>query len=191
MTNVLVGTHRLLSKDVKFDDLGLLVLDEEQRFGVEHKEKLKLLKKDVDIITMSATPIPRTLSMSLNGIRDISLLETPPTGRLPVETYVTEYSDNLLKDAILREIGRGGQVLVLYNYVETIDSFASKVQNLAGGAAKIIVAHGQMSGPMLDERITRFYQREADVLVSTTIIENGIDLPDANTLSWWTPTGLA
>lgn len=182
LTNVLVGTHRLLSKDVKFDDLGLLVLDEEQRFGVEHKEKLKLLKKDVDIITMSATPIPRTLSMSLNGIRDISLLETPPTGRLPVETYVTEYSDNLLKDAILREIGRGGQVLVLYNYVETIDSFASKVQNLAGGAAKIIVAHGQMSGPMLDERITRFYQREADVLVSTTIIENGIDLPDANTL---------
>lgn len=182
LTNVLVGTHRLLSKDVKFDDLGLLVLDEEQRFGVEHKEKLKLLKKDVDIITMSATPIPRTLAMSLNGIRDISLLETPPTGRLPVETYVTEYSDNLLKDAVLREIGRGGQVLVLYNYVETIDSYASKVQNLAGDAARIIVAHGQMTGPMLDERITRFYQREADVLVSTTIIENGIDLPDANTL---------
>lgn len=182
LTNVLIGTHRLLSKDVKFDDLGLLVLDEEQRFGVEHKEKLKLLKKDVDIITMSATPIPRTLSMSLNGIRDISLLETPPTGRLPVQTYVTEYSDNLLKDAVLREVGRGGQVLVLYNYVETIDSFASRVQSLAGTSARVIVAHGQMPGNMLDDRITAFYQKEADVLVCTTIIENGIDLPDANTL---------
>ena len=180
--SVVIGTHRLLSSDVRFRDLGLLVLDEEQRFGVEHKEKLKLIKKDVNILTLSATPIPRTLSMALNGIRDISLLETPPVNRLPVQTYVTEYSEGLIKDAVTRELERGGQVLLLYNKVESIDSFAASVQRLIGDAGRVTVAHGQMSGNLLDERITGFYQKEADVLVASTIIENGIDLPDANTL---------
>jgi len=158
----------------------LLVLDEEQRFGVEHKEKIKMLKSNINVLSMSATPIPRTLHMSLSGIRDISLLETPPPNRIPVQTYVTEYTDGLLIDAVNREVGRGGQVFVLYNYVETIDSFASKIKNLVD--ARVTVAHGQMSAELLDERVTAFYDGGADVLVCTTIIENGIDLPSANTL---------
>lgn len=182
VANIVVGTHRLLSKDVRFYDLGLLVLDEEQRFGVEHKEKLKLFKKDVNILTLSATPIPRTLSMALNGIRDISLLETPPVNRLPIQTYVVEYSDTLLGDAVKRELNRGGQVFILYNYVDTIDAFAARVRSIVGEVPRIIVAHGQMPPATLDERITRFYQKEGDILIATTIIENGIDLPDANTL---------
>jgi transcription-repair coupling factor (superfamily II helicase) len=178
--DIIVGTHRMLSKDVSFHDLGLLVLDEEQRFGVEHKERIKLLKNNINVLSLSATPIPRTLHMSLSGIRDISLLETPPANRIPVQTYVTEYTDGLLIDAISREVGRGGQVFVLYNYVETIDSFAAKIKDLTD--ARVTVAHGQMSAEMLDERVTSFYEGEADVLVCTTIIENGIDLPSANTL---------
>lgn len=180
--SVVVGTHRVLSKDVVFHDLGLLVLDEEQRFGVEHKEKLKGIKKNVNVLTLTATPIPRTLNLALSGIRDISLLETPPKNRLPVQNYVVEYSDGLMRDAILREVGRQGQVFVLYNYVETIDDFAEKIRTLVGDGARVMVAHGQMPSAVLDQKMTAFYQHEADVLVSTTIIENGIDLPDANTL---------
>lgn len=180
--SIVVATHRLISKDVKFFDLGLLVLDEEQRFGVEHKEKLKNMKKDLNVLTLTATPIPRTLNMALSGIRDISLLETPPKNRLPVQNYIVEYTDSILKDAVTRELNRGGQVFILYNYVETIEDFASKVNGLLNGQARIIVAHGQMPNNELDLKITKFYQREADILIATTIIENGIDLPDANTL---------
>lgn len=179
--NIIVGTHRMLSADVHFHDLGLLVLDEEQRFGVEHKEKIKNLRNKVNVLSLSATPIPRTLHMSLTGIRDISLLETPPTNRLPVETYVVEYSDTLLLDAVRREVSRGGQVFILYNRVASIESFFNHVQDLIGDIPAIY-AHGQMSDEELEDRIKQFYDREASVMVSTTIIENGIDLPYANTL---------
>lgn len=178
---VAVGTHRLLSSDVQFHDLGLIVLDEEQRFGVEHKEKLKVLKKNVNVLTMSATPIPRTLNMALTGIRDISVLETPPRDRLPVQTYVCELSDGLIVDAVTRELARDGQVFILYNRVSGIDKFASKVASLVP-QAKVDYAHGRMSPEELEERISKFYDKEYNVLVSTTIIENGIDIPDANTL---------
>jgi transcription-repair coupling factor (superfamily II helicase) len=182
--NIIVATHRLLSKDVNFFDLGLLILDEEQRFGVEHKEKIKAIKNNVNILTLSATPIPRTLHMSLSGIRDISLLETPPKNRLPIETYVTEFSNGLIRDAVLREKSRGGQSFILYNRVENIDSFAYNVSKLFDpeDGVKIIVAHGQMSGTVLDDKMTAFYNGEADLLVCTTIIENGLDLPNANTI---------
>lgn len=180
--DIVVATHRLLSKDVVFSDLGLLVLDEEQRFGVEHKEKLKALRKDVNVLSLSATPIPRTLHMALSGIRDISTLETPPKNRLPVETYVTEYSDDLLKTAIEKELSRGGQAFVLYNRVAGIEKFYKKTQELLGDNVRVVYAHGQMEEERLEDAIKTFYDREADVLVSTTIIENGIDLPSANTL---------
>ena len=176
-----IGTHRLLSKDVQFKDLGLLVLDEEQRFGVEHKEKIKLLKNNVDTLTLTATPIPRTLHMSLSGIRSISTINTPPKKRLPVQTYVTEETDALMKDAILREINRGGQCFVLYNRVESIYTFATHLQLLLP-SVKFTVAHGQMDEKKLESSIMDFYSGESDVLISTTIIENGIDLPKANTL---------
>ena len=177
----IIGTHRLLSKDVEFKDLGLLVLDEEQRFGVEHKEKIKLLKHNVDTITLTATPIPRTLHMSLSGIREISTINTPPKKRLPVQTYVTELTDSLIKDAVSREINRGGQAFILYNRVESIDHFAEHVSSLMPNL-KITVAHGQMEERKLEKCIMSFYNGESDVLISTTIIENGIDLPKANTL---------
>lgn len=179
--DVICGTHRLLSDDVKFKDLGLLILDEEQRFGVEQKEKIKTLKSNVNVLSLSATPIPRTLHLSMNGIRDISVLETPPENRLPIETFVVAYSDNILKDAIKREMMRGGQTFVLFNRVQGIETFYSHVKELVPDA-KIVVAHGRLSGNELEERIATFYNREADVLISTTIIENGIDLPSANTL---------
>ncbi len=179
--DIVIGTHRLFSKDVKFKDLGLLVIDEEQRFGVEHKEKLKLLKENVDTLTLSATPIPRTLHLSLSGIRDISTINTPPKQRLPVQTVVTELSDSLIKDAITRELARDGQVFVLYNRVDTIYKFAEKISSLVP-EAKIIVAHGQMKERELENNITSFYRGEGNVLVATTIIENGIDMPRANTL---------
>jgi transcription-repair coupling factor (superfamily II helicase) len=181
-TSIVAATHRLLSKDVVFKDLGLLVLDEEQRFGVEHKEKIKTLKTNVNVLSLSATPIPRTLHMALSGIRDISTLETPPQNRLPVETYVTEYSEALVKDAVNRELLRGGQVFILYNRVESIVSFYKRMLEILPENAKVIYAHGQMESGELEERIRAFYDKEANVLVSTTIIENGIDLPDANTL---------
>ncbi len=176
-----IGTHRLLSKDVSFKDLGLLVLDEEQRFGVEHKEKIKLLKANVDTLTLSATPIPRTLHMSLSGIRSISTINTPPKKRLPVQIYVTEQTDVLIKDAVNRELNRGGQVFILYNKVESIFAFAEKIKNLVPNA-KLTVAHGQMEERVLENNILSFYNHESDLLISTTIIENGIDLPKANTI---------
>ncbi len=176
-----IGTHRLLSKDVEFKDLGLLVLDEEQRFGVEHKEKIKLLKSNVDTITLTATPIPRTLHMSLSGIRSISTINTPPKKRLPVQTYVTEETDALIKDAITREVNRGGQAFILYNRVESIFSFADKIRSLLPNL-KFTIVHGQMEEKVMESNIMGFYRGESDVLISTTIIENGIDLPKANTL---------
>jgi len=180
-SHVVIATHKLLYGDIKFFDLGLLVLDEEQRFGVEHKEKLKVFRNKVNILSMSATPIPRTLHMSLSGIRDISTLETPPLNRLPIETYITTYSDALLSDALNKELSRGGQAFILYNRVADIESFYKKVRLLVPKAT-VIYAHGQMPEDILEEQIELFYQKKAQILVSTTIIENGIDLPDANTL---------
>lgn len=179
--DLIIGTHRLFSKDVKFKDLGLLVIDEEQRFGVEHKEKLKLLKENVDTLTLSATPIPRTLHLSLSGIRDISTINTPPKERIPVQTVVTELTDSLIKTALNRELSRGGQAFILYNKVDSIYSFASKIQELVK-EAKVVVAHGQMPERTLENNVSAFYRGEYNVLVATTIIENGIDMPKANTL---------
>lgn len=180
--NIVVATHRILSNDVKFYDLGLLVLDEEQRFGVEQKEKLKVYKNKVNILSLSATPIPRTLHMALSGIRDISTIETPPKDRLPIQTYVTEYSDGLLINAVKKEIGRGGKVFILYNRVATIDKWFSHLKDILPGGVEIIMIHGQMKEDELSNNINDFYEGKAQVLLSTTIIENGIDLPDANTL---------
>ncbi len=179
--DMVIGTHRLLSKDVKFYDLGLLVLDEEQRFGVEHKEKIKTLKRDVDCLTMTATPIPRTLHMSLTGIRDISTIQTPPHARLPVQTYVAEETETLLRDAAVRELARGGQVFILYNRVESIATFARRVQEIIP-ESRVCVAHGRMDKNALEANVFGFYRHEYDILVTTTIIENGIDLPNANTI---------
>ncbi len=176
-----IGTHRLFSKDIKFKDLGLLIVDEEQRFGVEHKEKLKTLKDNVDTLVLSATPIPRTLHMSLSGIRDISTINTPPKQRIPVQTVVSELTDSLIKDAIKRELSRNGQTFILFNRVENIYLFKDKVQQIIP-EARIIVAHGQMPERELERCILSFYNGEADVLIATTIIENGIDIPRANTL---------
>ena len=181
-SNIVVATHRILSKDVVFYDLGLIVLDEEQRFGVEHKEKLKEFRNKVNVLSLSATPIPRTLHMSLSGIRDISTLETPPKHRLPVETYVTEYTDELLTDALNRELARGGQAFILYNRVQGIESFYNRVCSLLPSDVEVVYAHGQMEESRLESAIKSFYDGEARVLVSTTIIENGVDLPNANTL---------
>ena len=180
--DVICGTHRLLSKDVIFKDLGLLVLDEEQRFGVGDKEKIKRLKTNVDVLTLSATPIPRTLHMGLVGIRDISIISTPPRDRLPVQTTVCEYSDALLLNAINRELSRDGQVLIIYNRVETIYEFLHHVRMLVGGDIPIGVAHGQMESGELEDQIMKLYNGETKILISTTLIENGIDLPSANTL---------
>jgi transcription-repair coupling factor (superfamily II helicase) len=176
-----VGTHRLLSADVKFKNLGLLVLDEEQRFGVEHKEKIKNLRKDIDSLTMTATPIPRTLHMSLSGIRDISTIQTPPNERLPVQTYVVEETETLIRDACIRELARGGQVFILYNRVESIFTFAAKVKEILP-EADISIAHGRMEKTRLENAVFDFYSGKSNVLITTTIIENGIDLPNANTL---------
>ncbi len=179
--DLIIGTHRLLSDDVKFHDLGLLLLDEEQRFGVEHKEKIKNMKRNVDCLTMTATPIPRTLHLSLSGIRDISTIQTPPRARLPVQTYVAEETETLLRDACMREIARKGQVFLLYNRVESIFSFARRLQEILP-EARVAVAHGRMDKTTLENNVFGFYQGRSDILVTTTIIENGIDLPNANTL---------
>ena len=178
---LVVGTHRILSKDVNFFDLGLLVLDEEQRFGVEQKERLKLLRTNVNVLSMSATPIPRTLDMALSGIRDISVLDTPPKGRQAVKTLVAEYSDSLLKEAVRKELERGGQTFILINNIEKLAPFASRVKEFFP-EARIVMGHGRMAAELLEKNIYKFYNKEADILVSTTIIENGIDIPDANTL---------
>ena len=180
--DVLIGTHRLFNKDVQFKDLGLLVVDEEQRFGVQHKEKLKERFKQVDVLTLSATPIPRTLNMALSGIRDMSTLEEPPADRQPVQTYVLEHDWGVLGDAMRRELERGGQVYYLHNRVETIDKCAARLQMLLGEEAAIGIAHGKMTQEAIDEVMSRMTDGELNVLVCTTIIETGIDLPNANTL---------
>ncbi len=179
--DVLVGTHRILSRDVIPKDLGLVVLDEEQRFGVAQKELLRALRLEVDVLALSATPIPRTLHMSLSGLRDISIIETPPIGRRPVRTNVGEYDEELIKSALEREHARGGQAFYLHNRVESIDEAARKLEELCPGL-RFLVAHGQMSEKELEERMHAFLAGDADVLVSTTIIESGIDIPQANTL---------
>lgn len=181
VVNIVCGTHRLLSNDVMFQNLGLLILDEEQKFGVSDKEKIKTFKNNVAVMTLSATPIPRTLHMSLIGIRDISTINTPPVDRLPVQTYVIEYSDALIIDAVNREIYRGGQVFLVYNRVETIYAFAQKIASLLPDVI-IDVAHGQMKEAQLESAITKFYDGKTQVLICTTLIENGIDIPLANTL---------
>ena len=179
--DVIVGTHRLLAKDVEFKDLGLLVVDEEQRFGVAHKEAIKKLKKNIDVLTLTATPIPRTLHMSMVGIRDMSLLQSPPEERYPVQTYVVEYSDGLVRDAILRELARGGQVYVLYNRVQTIEVMYARLKRLVP-EARIAVGHGQMREHALEDVMLDFYDGKFDVLLCTTIIEAGLDVQRANTL---------
>ncbi|MGZ5498164.1 MAG: TRCF domain-containing protein, partial [Candidatus Aminicenantales bacterium] len=179
--DILIGTHRLLSKDVGFKDLGLLIIDEEQRFGVGHKEKIKQYKATIDVLTLTATPIPRTLNMSLTGLRDISLIETPPRDRLAVHTVVTSFNAKLIAAAIRQEIARGGQVYVIHNRIEDIDKIADLVTKLVP-QARVVAIHGQMSGPVLEKRMIDFVERKYDVLVSTTIIENGIDIPLVNTL---------
>ena len=179
--DVIICTHRLLIKDIEFKDLGLLVVDEEQRFGVGHKEAIKQYKKSIDVLTLSATPIPRTLHMSMVGIRDMSLLQSPPEERYPVQTYVVEYSDGLVRDAILRELGRGGQVYVLHNRVQTIDMMYQRLKKLVP-EARIAVGHGQMREHQLEDVMLDFYEGKFDVLLCTTIIEAGLDVPRANTL---------
>ena len=179
--DIVIGTHRLVQDDIAFKDLGLVVIDEEQRFGVLHKEKFKLLRKMVDVLTLSATPIPRTLYLALTGARDMSTIETPPQDRLPVETIVTEYDERVIRDAIQRELNRGGQVFYLHNRVMDIESVALKLRTLLP-KARILVGHGQMDADELEEVMTTFINGEADVLLSTTIIESGIDIPNANTI---------
>ena len=179
--DILIGTHRMLSADVEFKDLGLVVVDEEQKFGVRHKERLKRLRATVDVLTLSATPIPRTLHLALTGARDLSTLETPPQDRLPVETLVGNYDERVIRDAILRELGRGGQVYFLHNRVATIEAVAAKLRNLVPDA-RLVVGHGQMNPDDLERVMTQFVAGEANVLVSTTIIESGLDIPNANTI---------
>ena len=179
--DLIIGTHRLLSKDVRFKDLGLLVVDEEHRFGVAHKEAIKQMKKNIDVLTLSATPIPRTLNMSLTGIKDMSLIEEPPEERYPVQTYVLEQDDMMIRDAITREIDRGGQVFVVYNRIRGISQIADKVSKLVP-EARIAVGHGRMNEQALEDVMLGFVNGETNVLIATTIIESGIDIPNANTL---------
>ena len=181
LVDVVIGTHRVLSKDVKFKDLGLLVIDEEQRFGVTHKEKIKTLKESVDVLTLTATPIPRTLHMSLVGIRDMSVLEEPPVDRMPIQTYVMEYNEELIREAIHRELSRNGQVYYVYNRVNDIEELAGRIQALVP-EANVTFAHGQMKERQLERIMADFINGEIDVLVSTTIIETGLDIPNANTM---------
>jgi len=181
IVDIVIGTHRLLSKDIIFKDLGLLIVDEEQRFGVTHKEKIKQLKENVDVLTLTATPIPRTLHMSMLGVRDLSVIETPPENRFPVQTYVLEYNGALVREAIERELSRGGQVFFLYNQVHDIDRMAEQVRALVPDA-RVAIAHGQMKETELEAIMIAFLEGEYDVLVSTTIIETGVDIPNVNTL---------
>ncbi len=179
--DAVVGTHALLAKDVKFKDLGLLIIDEEHRFGVNHKEQIKALKQNVDVLTLTATPIPRTLNMSLSGIRDISVIETPPEERYPVQTFVLEYTDALLTDALSKELARGGQAYVVYNRVQTMESMAKRIETLVP-EARVLMAHGQMGENQLENAMLDFMEHRADVLLCSTIIESGLDIPNANTL---------
>jgi transcription-repair coupling factor (superfamily II helicase) len=179
--DLIVGTHRLLSKDIKFHDLGLLIVDEEQRFGVAHKERLKELRKDVHVLSLSATPIPRTLHMSLMGVRDLSVIETPPKDRLAIQTVVASFEEGMVRRAIDEELGRNGQVYFIHNRVESIYSIAELIQRLVP-KARVVVGHGQMGERELESVMLKFMHDEANVLVSTTIVENGMDIPRANTI---------
>jgi transcription-repair coupling factor (superfamily II helicase) len=179
--DVVIGTHRLLSQDVVFNDLGLLVVDEEQRFGVRHKERIKQLRKNVDVVTLTATPIPRTLHMSLVGLRDISIIQTPPKDRLSIHTVVAPFSDQIVRAALQQEVGRGGQIYFIHNRIETIWRIAAHLQELLPGI-RIGVGHGQMSGKELEGVMLKFMRHDYDMLVSTTIVENGLDIPLANTI---------
>lgn len=179
--DIIFGTHRLLSSDIKFKDLGLLIVDEEQRFGVTHKEKIKEYKSTIDVLTLSATPIPRTLQMSLIGIRELALIETPPINRYPVQTYVIEQSDQIIKEAIYKEMSRGGQIFILFNRVEHIESKMFEIQKIVP-EAKIKIAHGQMTKNQIEDTMMSFINNEFDILLCTTIIETGIDIPNVNTL---------
>ena len=179
--DIIIGTHRVLQKDVVFLDLGLLVVDEEQRFGVAHKERLKQLRHEIDVLTMTATPIPRTLHMSLVNLRDMSVIETPPQERLPIRTTIREYDEGLIREVILREIDRGGQVFFVHNRVQGIQVIAQKLQRLVP-EARFVVGHGQMAEDQLERVMMDFSSGEYDVLISTTIIENGLDIPNANTI---------
>ena len=181
IVDIVVGTHRLLSKDVIFKDLGLLVIDEEQRFGVKHKEALKKLKESIDVLTLTATPIPRTLHMSLSGIRDMSVIEDPPEERYPVQTYVVEFNEQMIRDAIVKEVARGGQVYFVYNRVQSIDVFTAKLRKLVP-EANFAIGHGQMGERELENVMLGFFEKEYDVLVCTTIIETGLDIPNVNTI---------
>jgi transcription-repair coupling factor (superfamily II helicase) len=179
--DIVIGTHKLLQNDSKFKNLGLVIVDEEHRFGVKHKEQLKRLRAEVDMLTMTATPIPRTLNMTLGGLRDLSIIATPPADRLAVKTFVGEWHDRQIRDAVLRELRRGGQVYFVHNRVENIESIANQLEKLLP-EAQIRVAHGQMSERALEEVMLDFYHRRFNVLVCTTIIESGIDIPTANTI---------
>ena len=179
--DVVIGTHKLVQPNVRFKDLGLVIIDEEQRFGVLHKEKLKMLRQTVDVLTLTATPIPRTLHMALTGARDMSTIETPPQDRLPIETTVIEFDETTLRNAIQRELNRGGQVFFLHNRVTTIETMADRIRKLVP-KARLIVGHGQMASGTLEKVMTRFINGDADILLSTTIIESGLDIPNANTI---------
>jgi transcription-repair coupling factor (superfamily II helicase) len=179
--DVVIGTHRLLSKDVGFGNLGLVIIDEEQRFGVEHKERLKRLRETVEVLTMTATPIPRTLHMSMLGIRDISSLATPPVDRRSIATQVRHFDEELIRNGVIREMNRDGQVYFVHNYVRTIQAMADTVRQIVP-EAKVVVGHGQMKESELEDVMNRFVGRKADVLVCTTIIESGIDIPSVNTI---------
>jgi transcription-repair coupling factor (superfamily II helicase) len=179
--DIVIGTHRILSNDVTFKNLGLLVIDEEQRFGVKHKEKIKQMKENIDVLTLSATPIPRTLQMSMVGVRNLSLIETPPINRYPIQTYVLEENQSIIKDAIYKELARNGQVFILYNHVEELESKANEIKRLVP-EANITYAHGKLSKNELEDVMIRFTNKEFNVLLCTTIIETGIDIPSVNTL---------
>jgi transcription-repair coupling factor (superfamily II helicase) len=180
--DLVIGTHKLLQKAVQFKDLGLLIIDEEQRFGVTHKERLKEMSRQVDVLTLSATPIPRTLNMALSGLRDMSTLEEPPADRQPVQTYVLEQDWGIIEDAMRKELARGGQIYYLHNRVESIDATASRIQKMLGPDVRVVTGHGKMSEQELSSVMQAMVDGEADVLVCTTIIETGIDIPNANTL---------
>ena len=179
--DLLIGTHRILSEDVEFKDLGLLVIDEEQRFGVKHKEKIKEFKNSIDVLTLSATPIPRTLQISMAGIRSLSMIETPPAERYPIQTYVLAENKQIIKDAITKELARLGQTFILYNKISDIETKKLELESLVPGA-KIEIAHGRMDKNKLEDIMERFSNHEFDVLLCTTIIETGIDIPSVNTL---------
>ncbi|HSH13975.1 MAG TPA: DEAD/DEAH box helicase, partial [Desulfurivibrionaceae bacterium] len=179
--DIVIGTHRLLSQDVRFRKLGLLIIDEEHRFGVKHKEKVKKMRTGVAVLTLTATPIPRTLQLSLLGIRDLSMISSPPRHRRSVKTFVAKFDDLVIKEAVNRELQRGGQVFVVHNRVHSIQAMARRIQELRP-EARVAIAHGQMPGRTLEEIMVRFVNREIDVLVCTTIIESGLDIPNANTI---------